>query len=261
MKSGNLKIKLNGDILKGEFALVKLNNDEDNSWLLIKHRDEYAVDDFNSEDLVPDQIKAMKNNKEGTARALPSAKKIKAEKKSPRQTVDVDEPAEEAATGKPYKPMMAKLESKVFDDEDWIYERKLDGYRAIGYTGPKPRLISRNDIDFSRDYQKITDALKKIPKKAILDGELVIEDEHGKSSFQNIQNYKGETRGLNLKYYVFGLLNLDGHDLRGMELIKRKQLLKTFLSSAGLPDIVYNEHVTGKGASLFEKAKKRDGKG
>jgi len=261
LKSGNLKFKLDGDILKGEFALVKLHSDEDNSWLLIKHRDEYAVDDFNSEDLVPEKIKAMKNNKSGDAKSLPSVKEIEAEKKSPGKRGNEDEPAEEALTRAPYKPMMAKLESKVFDDNDWIYERKLDGYRAIGYTGPKARLISRNDIDFSHDYQKITDALKKIHQKAILDGELVIEDENGRSSFQNIQNYKKETRGLNLKYYVFDLLNLDGHDLRGMELIKRKQLLKTFLTSVGLPDVIYNDHIAGKGKSLLEKAKKEGWEG
>src|ERR1700761_4493636 len=81
LKSGNLKFRLKGEILKGEFALVKLHNAEENSWLLIKHRDEYAADEFNSEDLVPDNIKAMKNNKEGEATTLPKTKKIRAEKK------------------------------------------------------------------------------------------------------------------------------------------------------------------------------------
>ncbi len=167
LKSGNLKFRLNGDILKGEFALVKLHNAEDNSWLLIKHRDEFAVDDFNSEDLVPDHIKAMKNNKEGKAKGLPSPQKVKAEKKSPEiaETVESDDAP---LPGKAYKPMMAKLEAKVFDREDWIYERKLDGYRAIGYTGGKARLISRNDIDFSADYKKIVDDLKQVKKMRCL---------------------------------------------------------------------------------------------
>jgi len=68
LKSGNLKFRLKGKILKGEFALVKLHTAEDNSWLLIKHRDEYAEDNFNSEDLVPDKIKKMGNNKSGEAK-------------------------------------------------------------------------------------------------------------------------------------------------------------------------------------------------
>jgi len=255
LKAGNLKFRLNGDILKGEFALVKLHSAEDNSWLLIKHRDEFAADRFNSEDLVPEKIKAMKNNKEGTAEGLPPVKGTQAKEKSPDQA-DETEADDEPPLNRAYKPMMAKLEAKVFDDENWIYERKLDGYRALGYSGKNARLISRNDIDFTRDYQKIAEALKEIPQQAILDGELVVEDKNGKSSFQEIQNYKGDTKQLSLKYYIFDLLNLDGHDLRGMELLKRKQLLKSLLDSVHSHDIIYNEHVSGKGTALLEKAKK-----
>src|ERR1700744_5723818 len=91
--------------------------------------------------------------------------------------------------GRPFTPMMAKLEAKVFDDPDWIYERKLDGYRAIGYTGKNAKLISRNGIDFSKKYKTVIDELKVMEEEAILDGELVIEDGSGKSSFQHIQNY------------------------------------------------------------------------
>ncbi len=260
LKSGNLKFRLNGNILKGEFALVKLHNAEDNSWLLIKHRDEFAVDDFNSEDLVPDQIKAMKNNKEGKAKGLPSPQKIKAEKKSPEVT-EATESDDAPLPGKAYKPMMAKLEAKVFDREDWIYERKLDGYRAIGYTGTKARLISRNDIDFSADYKKIVDDLKQIKKNAVLDGELVIEDKNGKSSFHDIQQYNGDTKDLKLKYYVFDLLSLEGHDLREMELIKRKHLLKSLMPSVNSADIIYNDFIEGKGVEFFEKAKKEGWEG
>ncbi len=253
LKAGNLKFKLNGEILKGEFALVKLHNAQENAWLLIKHRDEYAVDDFNSEDLVPDNIKAMKNNKEGEAITLPKTKKIKAEKKSPDVTENEEE---ETQPAKAFIPMMAKLATKIFDDENWIYERKLDGYRAIGYTGKKARLISRNNIDFSKDYKKIVSELQQISNDAILDGELVVEDKTGKSSFQDIQQYKGDEPGKILKYYVFDLLSLNGHDLRGMELIKRKQLLKTLIEPLNNSAIIYNDHVAGKGTELFAKAKK-----
>jgi bifunctional non-homologous end joining protein LigD len=163
--------------------------------------------------------------------------------------------------GKTYKPMMAKLEAKIFDNKNWIYERKLDGYRALAYTDKKSKLISRNDIDFSDNYPKIVDELKLIHKSAILDGELVTEDANGKSSFQDIQNYKGDTAKLKLKYYVFDLLSLDGHDLLDMELIKRKELLKRLLESADIPDIIYNNHIKGKGTELFAKAKKEGWEG
>lgn len=163
--------------------------------------------------------------------------------------------------GKTYKPMMAKLEAKIFDNENWIYERKLDGYRALGYTDKKCKLISRNDIDFSDNYPKIVDELKLIHENAIMDGELVTEDADGKSSFQDIQNYKGDTDKLKLKYYVFDLLSLDGHDLLDMELIKRKELLKRLLDSADTPDIIYNGHIKGKGTELLATAKKEGWEG
>src|SRR6202000_30823 len=214
LKSGNLKFRLNGEKLNGEFALVKLHSAEANSWLLIKHNDEFAVHQpYNSEEQVPGEIKEMLNNKSGKATRLPRVKKTQAEKKSPELT---EETESKPSGDKAYTPMMAKLEAKVFNEPGWIYEKKLDGYRAIGYTGKKAKLISRNGIDFSHKYQTVLDELKAIEQDAILDGELVIEDKNGKSSFQYIQNYEGDKDGLTLKYYVFDLLNLNGHDLRGL---------------------------------------------
>ncbi len=100
------------------------------------------------------------------------------------------------------------------------------------------------------------DELKQVSNDAILDGELVIEDKTGKSSFQDIQQYEGDKPGKILKYYVFDLLSLNGHDLRSMELIKRKQLLKTLIEPLNNSAIIYNDHIAGKGTELFTKAKK-----
>ena len=259
LKSGNLKFKLNGEKLKGEFALVKLHTAEDNSWLLIKHNDDFAVSKkYSSEDFVPAVVKKMVNNKSGEATSLPHIKKAKAEKNSPEIDEEEDEKPD---TGKDFTPMMAKLEAKVFDDEDWIYERKLDGYRAIGYTGKKAKLISRNGIDFSHKYKKITDALKQIGEEAVLDGELVIEGKNGVSRFQDIQNYEGDKTNLVLKYYVFDLLSLKGHDLRDLELMKRKELLRAFIVPLKSEVIIYNDHIAGKGTELFNKAQKEGWEG
>jgi bifunctional non-homologous end joining protein LigD len=258
LKSGEIKFKLNGEKLKGEFVLVKLHNAEDNSWLLIKHNDEFAVHKpFNSEDLVPAEIKKLINNKNGEVTSLPTIKKAEAEKKSPEITDEDDR----QDSGKDFTPMMARLESKVFDDKDWIYERKLDGYRAIGYTGKKAKLISRNGIDFSHKYKKVLDELKQIADDAIVDGELVIEGKNGKSSFQDIQNYEKETARLVLKYYVFDLLSLKGHDLRSLELVKRKELLKALIASLNSKTIIFNAHVTGKRTDLLKKAQKEGWEG
>ncbi|HWD86718.1 MAG TPA: DNA ligase D [Mucilaginibacter sp.] len=258
LKSGNLKFRLDGEKLKGEFALVKLHDGRgENSWLLIKHNDQFAVHKaYSSEDSVPAEVKKMLNNKNGDAARLPRTKRS-AEKKSLEPNEEKETPSDGE---KAYTPMMAKLEARVFDKADWIYERKLDGYRAIGYTGKKAKLISRNGLDFSDKYKAVIDELKVMEQDAILDGELVIEDEKGRSSFQDIQNY-GNKNAPGLKYYVFDLLQLNGHDLRGLELIKRKELLKTLISSIKSKRIIYNDHIKGKGAELFKKAQKEGWEG
>ncbi|WDF55005.1 DNA ligase D [Mucilaginibacter sp. KACC 22063] len=274
LKKGDLKFRLHGEILRGEFALVKLHSDE-KSWLLIKHKDDYAVTTaYNSEDFVPDNIKELLNNKSGKTKKLPKHQNAAdiyhevAGDEYVKQEADVDNPGEVSVDEAPksaarsYQPMMAKLEAKLFDDADWIYEHKLDGYRAVGYTGKKAKLISRNNIDFGDKYKQIMDQVKLIDRPAVLDGEIVVEDKHGKSNFQELQNYQNSSKKLPLKYYVFDLLMLDGHDLRSLELWKRKQLLKTLLSSyPNLKNIIYHDHVEGKGAELMKEARENGWEG
>lgn len=272
LKKGDLKFRLHGEILQGEFALVKLHSDE-KSWLLIKHKDAYAVSKpYNSEDFVPDNIKELLNNKSGKIKKLPKHQDA-AEIFHEEQGTDVkDEPepgtsevsAEDApgSSGKAYLPMMAKLEAKLFDADDWIYEHKLDGYRAIGYTGKKGKLLSRNNLDFSDKYKQVMDEVKLINRDAVLDGEIVVEDKNGNSNFQELQNYQNSGKKLPLRYYVFDLLMLDGHDLRPLELWKRKQLLQTLLS--GYPDlkhVIYQDHVEGSGSELMKQARENNWEG
>ena len=259
LRTGDLKFKLNGEKLKGEFALVKLRNAEDNAWLLIKHKDDFAVKKkYNSEDQVHAEIKKMLNNKSGEASSLPHIKKARSENKSPEIT---DDEERELNKGTGYAPMLAKLEAKVFDDQDWIYERKLDGYRALGYTGKNARLISRNGIDFSDKYKKVIEELRRIEMHAVVDGELVVEDKNKHSRFQDIQNYQGDSSHLALKYYVFDLLNLKNNDLRDMELVKRKELLRALIMAADPSSIIYNEHLVKKGTHLFKKAQEEGWEG
>jgi bifunctional non-homologous end joining protein LigD len=267
LHSGNLKFRLDGEILQGEFALVKLHNpdkDDDNAWLLIKHKDDYAVTaKFDSEDFVPDNIKVLKNNKDGKTKKLPKHKLLTFEppvkqpeaKKPSKKTEDAEEPHH-------YKAMLAKLEPKIFDDKNWLYEMKIDGYRAIGYTGENGALISRNGIEFNEKYEKVFNDIKALPKNAVLDGEIVVEDSHGKSAFQDLQNYDSNKNKRILKYYVFDLLQLDGHDLRQLPLVKRKELLKAFVSSFPKDtSIFYLEHSIGNGTELLVKAQKEGWEG
>src|ERR671925_101677 len=91
------------------------------------------------------------------------------------------------------RPMLATLTDKPFDDPDWIFETKWDGFRAIAVAEPsEAKLYSRNGIDVSRKYPSIIAALSRIKERAVLDGELVALDSHGRSRFQLLQNAERE---------------------------------------------------------------------
>lgn len=252
LAAGNLKFRLHGNVLKGEFALVKLKNADDKAWLLIKHRDEFAVDDpFNSEDLIPEAIKQQGI----TIKKKPGreTQKVPADSPTPKKLKKATPPGS-------YRPMLAKLSNKIFNNDSWMYERKVDGYRIIGSTGNNAKLISRRGKDYSNVYKEIVDILKEVDKEAVLDGEIVVEDNRGNVLFQELQNYH-RSKNNTLKYYVFDILALDGYDLTGMELIQRKQLLKAFIERMGTKNIIYNQHVIGKGSQLLKQAEKEGWEG
>ena len=108
---------------------------------------------------------------------------------------------------------------------DWLYELKHDGYRSLAVkTGGTVNLRSRNDNDFSGRYAAITNALDTLPNETVVDGEIVALDETGKPSFQTLQNYGSS--GAPLHFYVFDLLILNGKDVMGEPLTKRRELLE-----------------------------------
>jgi bifunctional non-homologous end joining protein LigD len=151
------------------------------------------------------------------------------------------------------RPMLATLTDKSFDDPDWVFETKWDGFRAIAVAKPgRATLYSRNLNDISRKYPSICAALAKIKHEAVLDGELVAVDEHGRSRFQLLQN--AERESTRLLYCVFDLLYLDDKDLRGKTLLERKAALKRILPKSRL--LLYSEHVVGEGIEAFNRAER-----
>ena len=151
------------------------------------------------------------------------------------------------------RPMFAILTDKPFDDPDWVFETKWDGFRALAVAAPgHASLYSRNGIDISRKYPSICAALVAIKHEAVLDGELVALDAHGRSRFQLLQN--AERNATRLLYCVFDLLTLDGKDLRAWPLLKRKEALERVLPKS--PLLLYSVHVVGEGLKAFNRAKR-----
>jgi bifunctional non-homologous end joining protein LigD len=151
------------------------------------------------------------------------------------------------------RPMLATLTDKPFDDPGWIFETKWDGFRAIAVCAPgHAALYSRNGNDVSAKYPSICQALAAIKQEAVLDGELVALDVHGRSRFQLLQN--AEREPTRLQYCVFDLLYLDGKDLRDEPLLQRKEALKKILPKSTL--LHYSTHVVGDGIKAFNTAKR-----
>jgi bifunctional non-homologous end joining protein LigD len=151
--------------------------------------------------------------------------------------------------------MLSTLVDDPFDNPDWIFEIKWDGYRAIATARDGVAdLRSRNDISFGDRYAVVNNALKAFPFNAVLDGEVVALDENGFSNFQYLQNWQSDEQG-SLVYYVFDILWLDGYDLTQLPLIERKNILKQVLPAAEA--VRFSDHVEENGKEFFEAAKQQ----
>ena len=331
LKKGDLKFRLHGQRLNGDFALVHIKarrpGRKGNEWLLIKKHDDsvvtgYDIDQYDSSvlskrsmakiagDADSAEWTSSKKVSRGGVKAAWLAESIaKAEKK--RVTAEQAEIAEDkSAKGRRGKssnvpqlarkksassaisaveslspsalkdltgaikrpmpsaiqPMLASVIEKPSDDPDWLFEIKWDGYRAIAFIhNGGVRLVSRNQNDLTPRYPELRELGKFIKaKNAILDGEVVVLDDQGRSSFSLMQQRTGIRKHgrqatprseLPVLYYAFDLLYLDGYDLRRIALEERKRLLKEILLAGEI--VRYSDDFAGQGVALFEAAKKK----
>jgi len=253
LKKGDIKITMHGKYLKGSFALVRMKNDDKgNSWLLIKKKDKYDVESYDIESFNPlkSNKKSNKPNKNMTVETNVATDK---DKKSSTKKARIKQEKLGTIWDKIRHPMLAKLSEELIDNPDWIYEAKYDGYRAIAKIDKqKVEMLSRNGNSFNQKYAPIVKELETISEEVALDGEVVIEDAKGISNFQMLQNFDTTRKG-ELKFYVFDILFLNGHQLTGLPLSQRKELLDAFFEKYTFKNILKSEAVTGKGEKLYKK--------
>jgi bifunctional non-homologous end joining protein LigD len=162
-------------------------------------------------------------------------------------------------------PMLATSIDDPFDDPEWLFEIKWDGYRAIAFIAEgKVRLVSRNQNDLTAQYPELQSVPSFIKAEtAVLDGEIAALDEQGRASFSLMQQRTGIRAGgrrtasrqdISVLYYVFDLLYLDGCDLRRVSLEERKDLLAKITSLDG--PVRYSDHFP-QGKALFDVAKQK----
>ncbi|MEO8568548.1 MAG: DNA ligase D [Ginsengibacter sp.] len=146
--------------------------------------------------------------------------------------------------------MLAKETTEPFDDKDWLFEIKWDGYRAITEKNKNNiALYSRNGIAFEYTYPIVVDQLKLIDEDVVLDGEIVVLNNDGHPSFQLLQHYS-ENADRPIQYHIFDLLELNGHDTTGLKLIERKELLQQIIPENEV--IKYSDHIFEEGKSFFK---------
>ncbi|QPH40402.1 DNA ligase D [Pedobacter endophyticus] len=248
LNEGSLKIKLHGEKLNGEFALVKTHGMGENGWLLIKHKDDYAsTKDITKQDKSILSGKTIETMEKTSEKVWKDGKEQKVKKK-PKAAVKTDNKNEEAVgadvklnvqdilkkapksampTG--MKPMLATLVDEPFDNEDWQYEVKWDGYRALAFLNKgNAELFSRNNKSFDDKFYPIHKLLSKWKLNAVFDGEILVLNEKGISNFGALQNWRSEADG-ELVYYIFDLLWYEGKNLMDLPLVERQAVLNEIL--------------------------------
>jgi bifunctional non-homologous end joining protein LigD len=131
-----------------------------------------------------------------------------------------------------YAPMLATLAETLPRGDDWVFEVKWDGYRALGYVrGGEAKLVSRNRNDLTGRFPEVAKELAKAVRspECVVDGEVCALDEQGRPSFSAMQQGKPETP---LVYEVFDLLELDGEPVVDLTLTERRARLEALLDES-----------------------------
>jgi DNA ligase D-like protein (predicted ligase) len=148
-------------------------------------------------------------------------------------------------------PMLLLRKDTLPEGPDWLYELKLDGYRAIAIkSAEKAHLRSRNDKDFTDRYPDISAALRALPDDTIVDGEVVALDENGRPSFNLLQNYGSSSA--HLVYYVFDVLILSGKDVMREPLATRRAMLEKHVLPQLAEPIRYSQELKATLSDLID---------
>jgi len=263
---GKVTVELYGNKLKGLFKLVKTR--KENQWLLIK-----AEDKFTSEDdltvLSPESVLSNKTNSdmESEPRAILGSRS-KVSKKS--NSISGKTRSEEYTGHDLFpkiKPMLAHPFEKAFDNEEWVFEVKWDGVRALLFKKDREiKIQSRNGNNITQQYPEVVTAAKLSLRgcnSAILDGEIVVLNENGIPDFHTHQHRMHiqstqEIMAMSVEhpstYYVFDILYKDDHNVEGLGYLERRELLSSNLKTNDA--IKISEFIEEKGTAVLASSKK-----
>lgn len=289
LAKGHLSFTLNGEKLQGGWHLVRLRrrpNEKRDNWLLIKQHDdaERSPRDKDILDQAPNSVatgrslaeiaggkkqKAARKKRsdaktevrsKGKAKVAPKAKAKAKKTKAKADDADPDDPAARApraALPAFVPPCLATLADEAPAHGDWVHEIKFDGYRLEGrLERGTVKLMTRRGLDWTRKFPAIAAAIARLPaKSALVDGEVVVEDDDGVSSFSLLQQALSVGDDKRVVFYVFDLVHLDGRDLAPMPLTARKETLAKLLAKAPRTGpLRLSQSIDGAGPELLAQA-------
>jgi bifunctional non-homologous end joining protein LigD len=293
LRRGSLKFILYGTKMKGNWALIRMGGRAAGkgkpNWLLIKEHDRYerTPEDAPITEEKPNSV-VTRRSLEQIARSedhvwnSKETAKGKAwhRKDAPDDVPNETLPAKASASKKPsvrvrkgtranarisaapreklpaFIPPELAFETAVSaDGSGWVHELKLDGYRIQARKdGDEVRLLTRTGLDWTHRMKAIAAHVAALPAEtALLDGEVVVVEENGTTSFAALQAAFQEGVKRPLTYFVFDLLHFDGHTLRGLPLTERKTVLHQLVGDAG-EYLRYSDHIESSGETVFQKA-------
>lgn len=236
LRKGHLSFILNGKKIHGKYSLIKIKGAKENSWLLF-------TTNFKKSSAITE--KSVRSGL--TVENINATTHLKHD-----GSIDLGK-APKAPMPKVINPMLASTTNQPFDNPDWLFEIKWDGYRIIALLNRnKVKLLSRNHQDYTDFFDAVASDLAKLNLRAVFDGELVVVDRKGKASFEMMQKYQSQGKG-HLIYYVFDIIWFNGHDLRSLPLSQRKQLLAQLIPK--LTHVHISEHVEASGKKFFKAAR------
>jgi len=233
LRDGKLLFDLHGHKLRGRWTLFRTKGGPANGWLLVKKPDAFAAAESGYSPRSILSGRTVEELREGADAAGPLRRRLQ-RLGAPRRELRAAD----------VEPMLARTAEGPFSRKGWLFELKYDGFRLIAAReGGSPRLRYRGGEDVTERFPEIAASLRVLPYDGlVLDGELVVLDAEGKPSFSLLQQRVQATRRaevavarvrLQTLLYVFDLLAAEGHDLRPLPLVRRRELLGLVLPPTG----------------------------
>jgi len=267
-KKGHIAFEFKGERLKGGYHLVRMADRGQHkgrkvrhNWLLIKKDDRWARPGHGDTAIAKaTSIKtgrSMRQIAEGGGPTWDSKARSAAATNRNVAVIEADKVGRRAKLPAIIEPELTTLVDAPPSGADWIHEVKFDGYRmGARIDNGKVRLTTRSGLDWTRKFPTIARELagSKI-KSAWLDGEVIVLDDNGLSSFSGLQRALSEGDDRKMVFYLFDLPYLNGRDLRDLPLIQRKQMLRdTLFVKKWRGALAYSDHHEAEGGDFFKAA-------